>query len=263
MRALCVDDEPILLRALSKAVESSSDIDEIKSFSNGKDALEYAAGNKIDIAFLDIQIHKMNGIELAQELRKIYPKLPVIFCTGYNEYALEAFKIHANGYLTKPIRAADVREQIDNIKEMLGIGETKKLKVTCFGNFEVTYDGKPLNFKRAKAKEIFAYLIDRKGSVVPSGQIVTELWDDTKNEKSIKNSFYQALHDLKSTLNEVNMEKVLVKELNGFGLDKTLIDCDYYNYLDGEASSDDIRIDEYMYQYSWAENTLGNILNNI
>ncbi|MBQ0060130.1 MAG: response regulator, partial [Lachnospiraceae bacterium] len=205
MKALCVDDEAILLGVLKKAVGDSPDIDEVVGFSSGKKALAYAKDNTFDIAFLDIQIGSMTGIELAKALKEIYPSLPVVFCTGYNQYALDAFKVHAVGYLTKPIRAEDVQEQIDNIKQMTGYDKenTKRFRIQCFGNFECYVDDVPLEFKRKKSKEVFAYLVDRRGAAVTSGQISAALWEDEMDEKKASNYLYQLLHHLKKVLEGV------------------------------------------------------------
>ena len=261
MRALCVDDEAILLRALESAVSQSPDIQSVAKFSNGKAAIEYARNNPVDIAFLDIEIHQMNGIELAAELRKINPKLLVVFCTGYDSYALDAFKIHANGYLTKPIFAEAVQEQIDSIKAMIGSDDSNKLVVKCFGNFEVYYEGKPLEFTRSKSKELFAYLIDRNGATVSAGQIAVTIWEDELDDKKIKNNLYQAYHQLKAVMEEIGFADVLIKNSTGYAVNTKLIDCDYYKYLSKEISIEDLPQTDYMYQYSWAEETNARINN--
>lgn len=256
MRAICVDDEAILLRVLTNAVEQSNDINSVASFSNGKAAIEYAKENPIDIAFLDIEIRQMTGIDLAVELRKIHPKLFVVFCTGYEQYALDAFKIHANGYLTKPIYAEDVQEQIDNIKALTGEA-SDKLVIKCFGNFEAYHNDKPIEFKRNKSKELLAYLIDRNGATASVIQIADSLWEDIMDDKHIKNNLYQAYHHLKSVLEELGFGDVLIKNANGYAVNTKLVDCDYYKYLNKEISIDDISQKEYMIQYSWAEQTNG------
>lgn len=256
MRAICVDDEAILLRVLTNAVEQSNDINSVANFSNGKAAIEYAKENPIDIAFLDIEIRQMTGIDLAVELRKIHPKLFVVFCTGYEQYALDAFKIHANGYLTKPIYAEDVQEQIDNIKALIGEA-SDKLVIKCFGNFEVYYNDRPVEFKRNKSKELLAYLINRSGATASVIQIADSLWEDIMDDKHIKNNLYQAYHHLKSVLEELGFGDVLIKNANGYAVNTKLVDCDYYKYLNKEISIDDISQREYMIQYSWAEETNG------
>lgn len=261
MKALCVDDEAILLEVLKQSVEASDDIDETVCFQSAIEALEYTKENPVDIAFLDIQIHKMTGLELASELKAIYPKLPIVFCTGYDNYAREAFKVHASGYLSKPIYPEDVQEQIDSIKEMMGGLEqdVPKLKVACFGNFEVYADGKPLVFKRKKSKELLAYLVDRRGASVSVGQIASVLWEDELDEKSSRNYIYQVLHHLKVVLKDVGFEEVLITSADGYAVNKELLDCDYYRYLDGDETAMNQFQGEYMFQYSWAEETCGQL----
>ncbi|MBP5272338.1 MAG: response regulator, partial [Clostridia bacterium] len=88
MIALCVDDEVLLLEALTSAVKASPDIHQVVAFEDEYDALEWVRDHRPDMAFLDIQLHDLNGMELAEALRKVYPELPVVFCTGYREYAV-------------------------------------------------------------------------------------------------------------------------------------------------------------------------------
>lgn len=262
MKAICVDDEAILLRVLTNAVEQSPDIELTASFSTGKAAIEYAKKNPVDIAFLDIEIRRMTGIELAVELRKIHPKLLVVFCTGYEQYALEAFKIHANGYLTKPIHYCDVQEQIDNIKSLTGYEETKQLSVQCFGDFEVFYEEKPISFKRSKTKELFAYLISRRGATVSTGQIVAALWEDESDEKKLKSYFYQVQHDLKHCFSEIGFDDIVIRNSNGYAVNTKYLDCDYYKYLEGDIKTQNIQLGEFMYQYSWAEDIAAELFFN-
>ena len=169
MRVIAVDDEELMLRALVRAVSSSPDIADVAQFSNADDALEYVKDHPIDIAFLDINMRGMGGIALAEKIIQVCPNCKIVFCTGYEEYAIPAFKIHASGYLMKPISAKDVQSEIDNIK---GIRQKEKLlDVKCFGNFEVYIQGKPLPFKRSKTKELLAFLVDLNGAGMTAKQI--------------------------------------------------------------------------------------------
>lgn len=259
MNALCVDDERILLEVLKRAVEASPDVDYVAAFSNATDAIAWAEKNPVDIAFLDIQIHQTNGLDLARKLMEKRPKLPVIFCTGYSNYALDAFRIHAAGYLTKPIYKEDVQEIIDRIIEIYWPLEKKPsvLQVQCFGNFEVYHEGKPLEFKRKKSKELMAYLIDRKGAFASQGQISAVLWNEETGIQKQKNYFYQVLHHLKEILKKAGFPDAVISGVDGYAIDKKYIDCDYYRFLDGEEDMIRGFHGEYMYQYSWAEETCG------
>ena len=251
MRAIAVDDEFLMLGALVKAVSASPDISEVVKFSDCEQALEYVKNNAADIAFLDINMRGMGGLALAESIIAARPECKIVFCTGYEEYAIPAFRLHASGYLMKPISAEDVQAEIDNIK---GVRQKEKLlTVQCFGNFEVYAKGEMLSFKRVKTRELFAFLVDRKGAGMTAKQICAVLFpddfDDTKNASYLR----QLVMDLKNTLKAVGAESVLKHDTPCYRVDTSLIDCDYLSYL--ETGKPEF-LGEYMMQYSWAEETL-------
>ena len=250
MIAIAVDDEVLMLGALVKAINASADIREVIKFSDCDKALEYVMKNRIDIAFLDINMRGMGGLALAEKILVLRPDCKIIFCTGYEEYAIPAFKLHASGYLMKPISAEDVQAEIDNIK---GVRQKEKLlMVKCFGNFEVYVKQEKLVFKRLKTKELFAFLIDRKGAGMTAKQICAVLFpddmDDTKNAAYLR----QLVMDLKNTLKSVGAETVFRHETPCYRVDTSLIQCDYLTYL--ETGRPEF-LGEYMMQYTWAEDT--------
>ena len=250
MIAIAVDDEALMLGALVAAIEASPDIAEVASFSDCEAALDYARSNLLDVAFLDINMRGMGGLALAKSILEARPDCKIVFCTGYEEYAIPAFKLHASGYLMKPISAEDVQGEIDNIKD---VRQRKKLlRVSCFGNFEVYVREEKLLFKRLKTKELLAFLIDRKGAGMTAKQICAVLFpgdtDDAKNLAYLRQLFM----DLKNTLKLVGAEAVLCHEMPCYRIDTGLIKCDYISYL--ETGKPEFR-GEYMTQYSWAEET--------
>ena len=250
MIAIAVDDEVLMLGALVKAVNASPDIREVTQFSDCEQALDFVRENVVDIAFLDINMRGMGGLALAEQIITVRPDCKVVFCTGYEEYAISAFKLHASGYLMKPISAADVQTEIDNIK---GVRQREKLlTVKCFGNFEVYAKNEKLQFKRLKSKELFAFLIDRNGAGMTAKQMCAVLFpddmDDTKNAAYLR----QLVMDLKNTLKAVGAESVLRHETPCYRVDTTRIQCDYVSYL--ETGKPEFH-GEYMMQYSWAEDT--------
>ena len=92
MRIIAVDDEKIALDALSNAIKAIVAEDEVISFRYPEDALEYARENLCDIAFLDVEMAGMSGVELAQELIKYNSEINIVFCTGYGDYRENAFE---------------------------------------------------------------------------------------------------------------------------------------------------------------------------
>lgn len=250
MKAIAVDDEIYMLENLQEAVSASSDIEQTKAFSSCSAALAYAAENPVDIAFLDINMRGIGGLGLAKKLMELQPGCKIIFCTGYEEYAVSAFQLHVSGYLMKPITAEAVQKEIDHIK---GVKNTAKLlTIKCFGNFEVLYHEEILPFKRKKAKELLAVLVDRNGASMTAKQICAVLFhedtDDTKNAAYLR----QLVLDLKNTLKTIRAEDVLQHDTPYYRIDTNLVKCDYLSFL--ETGKPEFH-GEYMTQYSWAEET--------
>ena len=250
MIVIAVDDEALMLGALVAALEASPDIKEVNKFSDCEAALDFAKKTPVDIAFLDINMRGMGGLALAESIVAARPDCKIVFCTGYEEYAIPAFKLHASGYLLKPISEEDVQREIDNVK---GIRRKEKpLTVKCFGNFEVYAKNEALVFKRLKTKELFAFLVDRNGAGMTAKQICAVLFpddtDDTKNSAYLR----QLVMDLKNTLKAVGADAVLCHETPCYRVDTNLLKCDYFGHL--ETGKPEFH-GEYMTQYSWAEDT--------
>ena len=256
MIAIAVDDEPLMLGALVKAVRASPDISQVVKFTGCEEALEYIRRNPADITFLDINMRGMGGLTLAEGILDVCPDCKIVFCTGHEEYAIAAFKLHVSGYLLKPISAADVQSEIDNIK---GTRRSEKLlTVKCFGNFEVSANGELLHFKRSRTKELLAFLVDRNGAGVTIGEISVALWENDEDMKN-QNYIHQLFRDLRQTLETVGAEAVFRRSNYLYSVNPEKLDCDYYTFLKTGRPE---FYGEYMTQYSWAEKTCGLLCKN-
>lgn len=259
MIAITVDDESWALQTLTQSVESSNDIEDVHSFSTCRAALEWAESNEFDIAFLDINMRGIGGLELSNKLREFNPKCYIIFCTGYQEHAFEAFKHHADGFLLKPVKSEYVQREINHL---LARNDNKPLiNVRCFGGFEVTdTNNEMVTFSRAKTKELFAFLIAKNGMGVTSKEICVNLWEDGEDEDR-KNMQYlwNLFSDLTKSLKKIEAEEILVKSGTNHLLDTTKIKCDYYDYLNGNID-ESIDPTTLLPQYSWAEEFIGNLI---
>ena len=99
MIAIAVDDERPMLQALTEAVSASPDIRQVHSFGSCSAALEWLATGHADVAFLDISMRGMGGLALAEKISQLQPACKIIFCTGYEQYALDAIQLRYSGYL--------------------------------------------------------------------------------------------------------------------------------------------------------------------
>ena len=248
MRILLVDDEELQLLRLTEAVKKALPADNVfLSYANPVLAWEENKETPVDIAFLDIDMPVINGILLAKKLKTVNPQVNVIFVTAYNEYALDAYKLHASGYVTKPVNLEKIQEELDGLRYPVELKPTKKLQVKCFGNFEVFASGVPVKFSRKKSKELFAYLIDREGAAVNVNELNAVLWEEDKKSYS-----RNLIADIQASLKAVGAEDVFIKRRNECFVDVTKIDCDAYEYRKDNPDAIRMYRGEYMAQYSWA-----------
>lgn len=113
---IMVDDEGIILSGGLNVLESMFPDANISGFTRPSEAITYAQNNHVALAFLDIEMGKLNGLEVCRELQRINPQTNVIFLTAYMDYSLDAWKTGASGFIIKPITAAEVRDQLSRLR---------------------------------------------------------------------------------------------------------------------------------------------------
>ena len=248
MKALLVDDEELQLLRLKGAAEKALPGCELLCYTNPVKALKETESEKIDVAFLDIEMPVINGLRLARKLKMRDPDIRVVFVTAYDQYALEAFKVHASGYLSKPVNEAKIREEMEQINlPPLSLKPQKKIQAKCFGNFELFHNGEPIKFARSKSKELLAYLIDREGSAISVAELNAILWEEDR-PSYLRN----LISDIQRTLKEIDCDDVFIKRHNECYVDVSKIDCDAYEFKNNNPEAIRMFRGQYMYQYSWA-----------
>ncbi len=115
LKCIVADDEPLAVRLLESYIARTPQLQAAGSYGNGRDALEAVRRDAPDLAFLDIQMPDMTGLELARALEGLPTR--VVFVTAYRDYALEGFRVNALDYLLKPVSydefARSVRRALD------------------------------------------------------------------------------------------------------------------------------------------------------
>lgn len=115
MRVIAVDNEKGALTLLADVIERVIPEAQTELFDNPSKAVAFAESNVIDIAFLDIHMFGISGLELAKKIKQFHPKTNIIFVTGFDEFAKDAVRLHASGYVTKPVTAEKIRAEMENL----------------------------------------------------------------------------------------------------------------------------------------------------
>ena len=270
MRAICVDDEELILQRTVSLVKKTNIFDDVESFMEPVEALEYLDAFKADLALLDIDMPEMSGIELATNIKKKCPNIKIIFLTGYSEYAVDAYAMHATGYLLKPIGydklLSELRYALESGNSDVGSQEQNsqsKVVVETFGYFNILVDGKPVVFKRNKAKELIACLVDRKGQFVSRKDLFYILWEDDDYDRAKQKYLDTIIRSLKDTLDEYGIPDIFETEKGLMRIVPEKVDCDLYRFLKNDEDAIDSFRGEYMSSYSWACETEGYLTDRI
>ncbi|HET6472346.1 MAG TPA: LytTR family DNA-binding domain-containing protein [Pseudomonadales bacterium] len=108
MKVLIVDDEQLARDRLARMLTDMNGYEVVGQAANGMQAIERCESTQPDVVLLDIRMPGMDGLEAARHMAGMEQPPAVVFCTAYEEHAIEAFKVQAVGYLLKPVRRDDL-----------------------------------------------------------------------------------------------------------------------------------------------------------
>lgn len=260
MRVLCVDDEALIMQMVVSLCRDIPGLDEVRGFSSPAEALDWAKDHPADLAILDIDMPKISGILLAKQLKEMNPETAVIFLTGYSQYAVEAFSLHASGYLMKPVSEKRLRAEVAYALERRQAAPSRlpsAILAHTFGSFELYINGQAVSFRRAKAKELLALLVDRHGNSMTRAEIHAALWEDSLYDRSAQKQLDVIIRSLKQTLAEHHAEQILEMKSGTLRIVPRELECDMYRLLAGDIEAVNAYHGVYMSSYSWASATEG------
>ncbi|MCQ2079726.1 MAG: response regulator [archaeon] len=255
MIVFAVDDEEDALALITGAIKINLPDAELYPFNSASAAISFAEKTCPDIAFLDIAMPEMSGIDLAKKLKSINPKINLIFATAYSEYMGDAFSLHASGYLMKPISSKSVKKELENLRSPVTAPEVPVF-VHTFGNFEIYVDGEPVSFSRRPAKEVLAYLVDRKGAVVSKKELCEALFKDPDCTHKSMDYLSKIIKDLGTTLDKAGVGRMIhIDRKECFVVPEHFL-CDAYEYFKGNPEYMNKFSGDYMSQFEWAQDSV-------
>lgn len=252
MKTVCVDDALPVMEDTVEMCKRIEAVTEVNGFTRPKEAVKWLETHPVELALLDIDMPEIDGLMLAEKIKKLYPDSAVIFLTAYPQYAVEAFRLHARGYLLKPVNFEELKEEIDYVGRYQPVKPSGHIVAQTFGCFEIYVDGKTLSFRRSKSKELLAYLIDRNGKGVTRPVISGALWEEGLYDHSRQKYLDVIIRSLRDTLREYGIEEILEIKSGFLRIRPELIECDLYRFLENDPVAVNSYRGEYMWGYDWA-----------
>lgn len=252
MRVICVDDEKPALDNFRLTVKNCPEIQSLQLFQEGKEALRWMEKNPVDAAFLDMEMRDMNGIELAEKMKKINKNIRIIFITAHDRYALQAFGVDAIGYVMKPYTKQEIQKELRKAANFRPLSE-KRVKIQTIPDFTIWVDGKLFSIGRKKAEELFALLVDRGNAGITTAEAIDCMWPDRVNDENTQSLYRMTFKRLMDVLKEKGIDNLIESAGRKKFLRTELVDCDLYSFMSGDKDTINRYCGEYMREYSWAE----------
>ena len=252
MTILCVEDALPILEDTEAMCQRLSPVPSVQGFTRPREALAWLEKNPADVALLDIDLPEMSGLMLAEKIKRLRPEIAIIFLTAFPQYAVQAFKLRASGYLLKPVSMEDLRQEVAYALSRRPERPEGHIAVQTFGDFEIFVDGETLAFERAKSKELLAYLVDRGGQGVTRADIFAALFEDELYDRSHQKYLDVIMRSLRKTLRQAGIEEILEVKSGFVRIRPEMLNCDLYRFLKKDPVAVNAYRGEYMRSYEWA-----------
>lgn len=251
MHLIYVDDEQPAIDNFQLTTADFPEIARLDTFQSGEEALQLASGKAVDVAFLDMEMPGLHGLELARKLKALDNSVRIVFVTAYSQYALDAWGVDASDYLLKPYTAQNIRKAL--AKCAYRSLPSRQVAFQTIPSFCVTVMGNPLRISGAKERELLALLVDRGDRGFTTGEGIACLWPDRPNDAGTQSLLRMTYKRLLSTLEGAGVSHILATMGNRRYLKTDLVECDLYRILDGDKQAARKYSGAYLQEYDWAE----------
>src|SRR5699024_8938427 len=187
MKVVCIDDEPLILEHLSSKLQQVENVKVVSTHVCPMGGLNHILKNDVDTVFLDINLPEVNGVDLAHQIVQKKPDIMVIFLTAHEEYAVKAYDLEAVDYIVKPIQLERLQMAVNRARKKLqalklwSTNKRKKLYIKVANHLAFSTDGQhffPLQWRTAKAEELFLFLLHNRGDLVDKYTIKATIWEN-------------------------------------------------------------------------------------
>ena len=173
IKALIVDDEPLARARLSRLLNQLDSVEVVGAADNGQQAISMVEELSPNLVLMDVQMPKMNGIEASTKILELFDDDPpaIIFCTAYDQYAIDAFKVNASDHLLKPVSVTDLEDAIGRACQISQLRKSDFQDEAAYLSIKhLTYvENKPIDqicYFRSEGKNVVAGTVDGQETFV-------------------------------------------------------------------------------------------------
>src|SRR5690625_5219510 len=244
MRAIIVDDEPLILNIFENMLLEFDDVEVVGKYTDPFKAIDEAILEEVDIAFLDIEMPNLNGMDVAAILKRFIPDVNIVFVTAHSDYAVRSFELDAIDYLTRPVHMHRLEETFNKINARSVVHESVSSDmIHCFGSlsFQRANSQKKINpsWRTKRAQEIFAYLLFNHDQVVRKDVLVELFWPNTNWEQGIS-QLYNMIYQIRKTIEEIDFNIDIESKENYYMLRLNDVKVDIHEWEKAIDSLDEI-----------------------
>lgn len=237
LRVIIVEDEEPILRLMGQTISANKNLDVVGKFTSSKKALESMKNLKLDVAFIDIELPGMNGIELAESIKNFNEDIQIVFTTAYEEYAVNAFRVNAIDYLLKPITEQQINRTTQRLLKNYSLlsyrpKENNQNRILCINEFKVYgYNNYVVKWPTLKVEELFAYFVYNKNSYIDKWTLCDILWTDWLPKKA-EHNLHTTIYRLKNALKEAGINNVISYQQGAYKADLSGFYIDFIEFED-------------------------------
>lgn len=218
MKILFVEDEEELSRIVARGLKKCGYA--VDTAYDGEEALDYYKINEYDVIILDLNIPKIDGLEVLRSIRQKDKKAKILVLSARNtvDDRVQGLDMGANDYLTKPFDFLELKARIRTLTRIAYIQQENKL--SC-GDLKLNMATKVVSFRSVKLsltkKEyaILEYLMLQKGQAVSTERLLNHIWDS--NADLFPDTLKYHIHSLKKKLFEASCSQELIQNVRGMG----------------------------------------------
>ncbi len=243
--AMLVDDMKPALLELEFLLKKYPEISIVGIYTDPLVAIEKIGEMKPQAVFLDINMPRLQGMEVASRILDLSPETDIVFVTAFDKYAIDAFEFHATDYLLKPIREERLKKTVErllNKAPMRNEQHSSKLQIRCFGRFQLNWEGQePIKWRIGKARELFAYLLQNQNRNISKDELLDKLWPEETPERAIK-QLYNGTYYIRKAFEAYGIDRTLIALDHNFNLKLGPVDWDVGRYCELSENHPDDRI---------------------